>query len=63
LQCQGLGGRLTPGLLESILGGRAIPGSADYDVIAQALNDSFVDRGQDHPVPYADDIGLEGAER
>lgn len=25
---------------------------ADHDVIAHALNETFVDRGRNHPMPY-----------
>jgi hypothetical protein len=28
-----------------------------YDVIAQALNEHFLDLGQDHPVPYSEPWG------
>lgn len=24
----------------------------DHDLLAQALNDGFLERGQDHPIPY-----------
>lgn len=30
---------------------------AQFDVLAAALNDEFLDRGQDHPVPYSVDFG------
>jgi hypothetical protein len=28
----------------------------DHDLLAQALNDECIDRGGDHPVPYADTL-------
>ena len=28
-----------------------------HDYVAQALNDTFVERGGDHPVPYSDTLG------
>jgi hypothetical protein len=58
LSCQGIGGHLTPIALQSILDGSAAPDHGDYDVIAQAINDAFVEQGLDHPVPYAEDIGM-----
>lgn len=51
-----LGGARPPDMVRSYLGGTAtLP--MDYDVLAQALNERFVDSGGDHPVPYSDDIG------
>jgi hypothetical protein len=37
------------------LAGSAVPSAHQYDVLAQALNDEFVGRGANHPVPYADE--------
>lgn len=51
-----LGGMAGPDRLDDYLAGRAIPELAEYDVIAQALNDTFIDAGGDHPVPYAEDL-------
>ena len=51
-----LGGGATPGGLDSFLAGDAVPTGADYDLIAQALNDVFVSRGGNHPIPYYDDM-------
>jgi hypothetical protein len=28
----------------------------EYDVLAQALNERFLDQGDDHPVPYHDEL-------
>lgn len=49
-----LGGAVGPDELELCLAGdlRLI----DYDVVAQAINERFVDRGEDHPVPYRDEL-------
>lgn len=51
-----LGGMADPDTLDAYLLGDAIPDRVEYDVIAQALNDSFVDAGGDHPVPYAETL-------
>jgi len=53
----GLGGAATP--LE--LGWYLADGSGGFtarqhDYLAQALNDQYVDRGHDHPVPYSDTL-------
>jgi hypothetical protein len=50
-----LGGTALPNAVQSYLDGsdgRAI----DYDVLAQAINERFLDLGGDHPVPYADEL-------
>jgi hypothetical protein len=56
LRCCAIGGDLTPGQLQQVLDGAAFPSPAEYDVVAQALNDTFLERGDDHPVPYAEDL-------
>jgi hypothetical protein len=53
-----LGGMSTPDLLQQILDGSQSPSRYDYDLIAQAINEAFLDQGNHHPVPYAEDIGL-----
>jgi len=50
-----LGGARPPDMLRSYLRGTATQ-PMDYDVLAQALNESFVDAGGNHPVPYCDDL-------
>lgn len=50
-----LGGSASPAEVGSFLSGAAAPTAHQYDVLAQALNESFVDQGLDHPVPYADE--------
>ncbi len=50
-----LGGMSTAFQVEAFLYGALQPSSHDHDVIAQALNERFVELGGDHPVPYADD--------
>ena len=32
------------------------PGDHDHDLMAQAFNDRFVDKGMDHPVAYAETV-------
>lgn len=50
-----LGGTAEPGSLRSYLQGRRV-NSIDYDVVAQAINEHFIDRGGNHPVPYRDEL-------
>ena len=50
-----LGGVASVGAMRSYLHGiGSVP--MEYDVLAQALNESFVDRGGNHPVPYHEDL-------
>ena len=49
-----LGGAAGPEELERYLA--AGLGPMEYDVVAQAINERFVDRGGDHPVPYQDEL-------
>jgi hypothetical protein len=51
-----LGGMADPETLDAYLLGDATPDDAEYDVIAQTLNESFLEAGADHPVPYAEDL-------
>jgi len=53
-----LGGTETLEQVGCFLGGSVVPDSAQYDVLAQALNDSFVGLDLDHPVPYFEELGL-----
>jgi len=50
-----LGGVASLGVMREYLDGSGTQ-SIEYDVMAQALNESFVDQGGDHPVPYGDDL-------
>lgn len=52
----GIGGELAEPELADILEGRRAPTSFEHDLIAQALNDYFTERGQNHPVPYAREL-------
>ncbi|HEX2178854.1 MAG TPA: hypothetical protein VHL54_04935 [Actinomycetota bacterium] len=38
--------------LEAYLQGALVPSSLQFDMIAQALNERFMELGMDHPVPY-----------
>ena len=51
----GMGGTLSRCELEAVLGGEPVA-AGQYDVIAQVLNEYFLERGGDHPVAYADEI-------
>ncbi len=50
-----LGGAAQPQVVRSYLGGRHT-GSFDYDVLAHAINERFLDRGLNYPVPYRDEL-------
>jgi hypothetical protein len=52
----GLGGTMEMDEVKAILRGEREPTANDHNVLAQALNDYFTERGQDHPVPYAGDL-------
>lgn len=47
-----LGGRCDSRELGAYRGGSDATTDADHDVIAHALNETFVDRGRHHPMPY-----------
>jgi hypothetical protein len=47
-----LGGRCDSRALGAYLDGTGNTSDADHDVIAHALNETFVERGGDHPMPY-----------
>lgn len=50
-----LGGSNSRAALNAFLRGELVFGAAQYDVLAHALNERFVELGLDHPVPYAND--------
>ena len=52
----GLGGSLPPATVNAILDGHSDLDEHDHDVLVQALNEHFVDRDQNHPLPYADEL-------
>ena len=50
-----LGGMSGAVMVEAICYGALEPSAHDYDVIAHAINERFVELGQNHPVPYSSD--------
>lgn len=52
-----LGGVAPPAELRAYLLGE--PATIDYDVVAQAINERFIDLGQNHPMPYLDELCVE----
>jgi len=56
IACMGLGGSFSKQRLEEGLRGTHTFSRQDHDVVAQALNDHFTERGQDHPVAYHDEL-------
>ena len=51
-----LGGTMTPAELTQALQGQRLLSDHEHDLLAQALNDDFTGRGQNHPVPYSEDL-------
>ncbi len=49
-----LGGMSTALEVEAFLYGALLPSDHDYDVVAHALNERFVELGGNHPVAYSD---------
>lgn len=47
-----IGGHASLDQVESFLSGTSHPTGPEYDLLAQALNDEFIGRDLDHPVPY-----------
>ena len=54
LRYLGVGGSATPARLAAYARGELHPGSHQHNLIAQAMNEYFTDRGEDHPVGYQD---------
>ena len=50
-----LGGAAEPDVVRAYLSGRGAH-SMDYDVLAQAINERFLDQGTTYPVPYSDEL-------
>lgn len=50
-----LGGLSRPEAVRDYLAGRTAH-VVDYDVLAQAINERFMDSGGNHPVPYLEDF-------
>jgi hypothetical protein len=49
----GLGGESTQDEMKGYVEGTASPSSHEHDVLAQALNERFMDMEMDSPVPYS----------
>ena len=52
----GLGGDLSPTAIDAALSGRHALLARDHDLLVQALNEQFLDRNEDHPLAYADEL-------
>jgi len=52
----GLGGMRDHDQLQASLEGKSPLSSYEHDLVAQALNDHFTERGQNHPVAYAHEL-------
>ena len=49
-----VGGMSTALEVEAFVFGTLVPSAHDHDLLAQALNDRFVELGGNHPVPYSE---------
>lgn len=52
----GLGGSMTQAQLVELMHGQRLVSDHEHDMVAQALNDYFTARGQDHPVAYSNEL-------
>ena len=53
-------GGMSDGLeLEAFLYGVLVPSAHEHDVIAHAINERFVELGENHPVEYSKDVDPE----
>jgi hypothetical protein len=52
----GIGGDLAPGAVEGFLDGHSDLLEPDYDRLVQVVNELFMERDEDHPVPYSDEL-------
>lgn len=51
-----LGGMATLAAVSALLRGESSFSAGQYDVLAHALNERFVELDMGHPVPYASDV-------
>lgn len=51
-----LGGTLSRARIQAFLTGERPLRDHDHDLLVQALNERFIDRGEDHPLGYADEL-------
>jgi hypothetical protein len=54
----GIGGDLELRDLADFVAGRSALSEREYDRLAQAINEKFMDRDENHPLAYAEDIQL-----
>lgn len=54
----GVSGDAGPFEVEAYVLGLLAPGTYEHDLIAQAINEWFIERGQNHPVAYWFDAGI-----
>jgi hypothetical protein len=52
----GIGGDLALPDLVDFVSGRSAISEREYDRLAQAINEKFMDQDEDHPLAYAEDI-------
>lgn len=52
-----VGGNATVAEVDEWLAGESTPSPGDHDLVAQALNDRFLERGLNHPIAYSDAAG------
>lgn len=52
LRCIAMGDAVSELELEAYVLGLLVPDHHQHDVIAQAINEHFIERGQNHPVQY-----------
>ncbi len=48
-----LGGMSTPLDVDAVIHGVLAPSDLEYDLLAHAINERFLELGRDHPVPYS----------
>ena len=51
-----LGGNLPPYAINAYLQGGPEISDHDYNILAQALNEHFLDRENNHPIAYVEDL-------
>ena len=52
------GGLHSPAEVRALLDGDGTLTAQEYDLLAHAINERFMDDGLDHPIPYAKELGL-----
>lgn len=54
LRCLALGSTASQAQIAAYTSGLTPPSSHQHNIIAQAINEYFIERGEDHPVRYID---------